>query len=276
MDADGTVLLTGDVAKALHQGSIADGGQPQGFQPLGEGPGTDAGGVGIMGEVVAGIRAHRHGMPNPTPSSRACRGVVVCGDGRRITGHAGDEGVDPVLAQHLVHGREVHPPPPLSSTRVPWGIISPAFWARVSLPTRSWPLGGAEAPVLVGVSAAAIEILELQAVLLDEGDGAVAQNGLLGLGVESLSLHPASSRAPMARATRVRESEWCFIVVIFLVCVESPLYAKAALSPARRVQGSCRLGAGLKSVKRAAGLPLVTNLKHESGAGSRQSAAVGR
>ena len=34
-----------------------------------------------------------------------------------------------------------------------------------------------------------------------------------------MSLHPANSRAPMARATRVQESEWCFIIVIFLVCV---------------------------------------------------------
>ncbi len=237
VDADGTVLLTGDVAKALHQGSIADGGQPQGLGPLGEGPGTDAGGVRIMGEVVAGIRAHRHGDAESHPFQQGLQGVVVCGDGRRITGHAGDEGVDPVLAQHLVHGREVHPPRPVQHQ----GAVhhQPCLLGQGE-PAHQipGPLGGAEAPVLVGgQGAAAIEILELQAVLLDEGDGAVAQNGLLGLGGGIVVVAPCQQQGPDGEGD-TGSGERVVFHCCYLPCVCRSRHSmqKRPLSLARRVQ----------------------------------------
>ena len=55
MDADGPVFLAGDVAKLANQLLILKGGKTQQLRPLREGTGADAGGVRIVGEVVAWI-----------------------------------------------------------------------------------------------------------------------------------------------------------------------------------------------------------------------------
>ena len=82
------------------------------------------------------------------------------------------------------------------------------------------------------------------------------------LGVESLSLHPASSRAPMARATRVRESEWCFIVVIFLVCVGVATLCKSG--PSHLPVGCRKLPVGSRIEKCEKGFRVTLGYKSET------------
>ncbi len=237
VDADGTILLAGDVAEALHQGGVADGGEPQGLRPLGEGAGTNAGSLGIMGEMVAGIRADRHGNAEPHPFQEGLQGVVVLGDGRGIPGHAGDEGIHTIGAQHLVHGVEVDPPLCVQHQ----GTVhhQPRLLGQGE-PAHQipGPLGGAEAPVLVGgQGAVAIEILELQAVLLDQGGGAMAQNRLLGLGGGVVVVAPCQQQGPYAQGQTSQGERMVFHYCdLPCVCRSRHSMQKRLPSLARRVQ----------------------------------------
>ncbi|MNF55932.1 hypothetical protein D3C84_374080 [compost metagenome] len=238
VNADGPVLLAGDVAKALHQGGIADGGEPQGLGPLGEGPGAYAGGVGIMGEVVAGIRAHRHGDAEPHPFQQGLQPVVVVGDGRRIPRHAGDEGIDAILAQHLVHGGEVDPP---VCVQHQGAVHHQARLLGQGEPAHQipGPLGGAKAPVFIGgQGAAAIEILELQAILLDQADGAVPQGGLLRLGAGVVAIAPCQQQDAHAQGeTGQSEGGICHYCYLPCVCRSGHSMQNRPASLALRVQG---------------------------------------
>ena len=194
--------------------------EPQSLGPLGEGPGAYAGGVGIMGEWLRGSVLTVMGMLEP-PFQQGLQPVVVVGDGRRIPRHPSDVGIlDAILAQHLSMAVRLTRPSQASSTRVPC-IIRPAS-GQESLPVRSRPAHGAKSASLRRGSGCRCcrDPLELQAILLDQADGAVAQRRVVPAWGGVSFIAPCQQQALMAWASDgFGESEWCFIIVIFLgVC----------------------------------------------------------
>jgi len=78
VDADGAILLTGDVAEAPHQSGVADGGEAKRLGPLREPVGLVAR-AGHVPEVVARVRADRDGNAEPTALGDRLESVVLGG-----------------------------------------------------------------------------------------------------------------------------------------------------------------------------------------------------
>ncbi len=95
--ADGQVLLAGDVGEAVHQFGVADGGQADRLGPGGEGAGPD-GGADVEGEGVPGVGGDRHRDAEPGVGGDPLHGVVPLGEPAGLGGADQVEVVDPLTA----------------------------------------------------------------------------------------------------------------------------------------------------------------------------------
>ncbi|MNL05588.1 hypothetical protein D3C87_1261940 [compost metagenome] len=105
-DADGQVFLARDVAEAAHQRIVADGGQAQGFRPLRKTLGAGAGAHRVL-EMVARVRADGHRDAVARRFAQRLHLVVLGRHVGRVARHARNEGVDVLLDDQVLQGRQI-------------------------------------------------------------------------------------------------------------------------------------------------------------------------